>query len=57
LASTKRWIFEKPPIPAAASVLIGPCGDAVDPNPFRAEHDARYRTFASRLALARPITL
>ena len=39
--STKRWIFEKPPMPAAASVLIGPAEMPLTRMPSGPRQDAR----------------
>ena len=55
--STKFRIFEKPPIPAAASVLIGPAEMPLTRICSGPRHAARYRTLDSRLAFARPMTL
>ena len=56
-SATRPSILRKPAMPAAASVLIGPGGDAVHADVVRPESAARKRTFASRLALASPMTL
>ena len=49
--------FPKSPIPAEASVLIGPAEIALTLIPFGPRLYAINRTLASRLALASPITL
>jgi hypothetical protein len=41
LASTNFWIFEKPPMPAAASVLMGPADTPLTRIPSGPRHDAR----------------
>jgi hypothetical protein len=49
--------FPKFQIPAAASVLMGPADIALTRIPLGPRLDAIKRTLASRLALARPMTL
>ena len=56
-AATWVSILRKPLTPAAASGLIGPAEIAFTRMPCGPRSAARKRTFASRLALARPITL
>src|SRR6188768_1452424 len=54
---TTLRIDEKPPMPAAASVLTGPAEIALTRMFSGPRSEARYRTDDSRAALATPITL
>src|SRR5690606_2830321 len=57
VSCTWSSILRSPEIPAAANVLIGPAEMAFTRIPSTPRSKARKRTLASRLALARPITL
>ena len=56
-SANEPYIFLKPPMPAAASVRTGPAEIALTRMPSGPRSAARYRTEASRAALATPITL